>query len=529
MIRCLRCLVVCVLLLGSAQIGHAAEPLEVTGTVRLHSAISEGAGIPDVQVSNGVDIARTDKDGRYRLTLSAGQTVFVIKPSEFDLPVEDHAAMPRWHHYFPDGSPLLRYGGIAAMPARAEGWDFVLQPGANLGDTLDVLIIADPQPRDASQVAYFERDIIEPMLQRDGVGAADLGLTLGDVVDDDLTLLPLVKRATQRLGVPWLTAAGNHDIDFDAEDDATSLLSFRHQFGPDTYAWETPQANFIVLDNVIYLGGGPRNYVGGLREDQFVFLARYLPGLDADKRLVIAAHMPFFNPRPERETFRAADRSRLFALLQRFDKTLLLSAHGHVQRHHLHTADDGWMGQQPLHEYNVGAACGGYWGGAKDADGIPDASMADGTPNGYASLQIDRHGAYRLQWHVAREPDHPGIALHAPKLLRHGSYPGVSVFANVFMGMQESRVELRIDGGEWLPMQRVERADPRILAVNLSDDAANELRGDDRVPEAGASTHLWQHALPTDLAPGEHLIEVRAQDRWRGELRAQATYRLIDL
>ncbi len=37
----------------------------------------------------------------------------------------------------------------------------------------------------------------------------------------------------------------------------------------------------------------------------------------------------------------------------------------------MHGPEDGWMGREPLHEYNVAAACGGFWGGPRDADGIP--------------------------------------------------------------------------------------------------------------------------------------------------------------
>ena len=86
-----------------------------------------------------------------------------------------------------------------------------------------------------------------------------------------------MNRVTARLGVPWLHVPGNHDLDFDAGRDEDSLLSFRNAFGPDTFAWEEPQASFIVLDDVVYRPGQKPAYVGGLREDQFAFLAG-LPG-----------------------------------------------------------------------------------------------------------------------------------------------------------------------------------------------------------------------------------------------------------
>jgi len=102
------------------------------------------------------------------------------------------------------------------------------------------------------------------------------------------------------------------------------------------------------------------------------------------------------------------------------------------------------------------------------------------------------------------------------------------VFANVYMGMDDTRVEYRIDDGGWLPMQKVLQPDPALLAENMRDDAAEALRGFDRSPEAEVSQHLWRGALPTTLDAGEHRIEVRAFDRWRGEVRAGTRYRLQD-
>jgi hypothetical protein len=61
---------------------------------------------------------------------------------------------------------------------------------------------------------------------------------------------------------------------------------------------------------------------------------------------------------------------------------------------------------------------------------------------------------------------------------------------------------------------------------NMRDDVADALRGYDRSPEAEASPHLWRGALPTDLPEGEHAVEVRAFDRWRGERSARTSYRL---
>ena len=389
-------------------------------------------------------------------------------------------------------------------------------------DGLRVLVFGDPQVKSAREVDYYRRDIVEPLRGRHG---AQLGITLGDVVDDVPALHPVVKAETARLGIPWLYAPGNHDVDPDATDDAGSLRSFNREIGPDTFIRETRLANFVVLDDVIALPGRKPAYIGGFREDQFLLLEARLPKLRKDRLLVLAMHIPLFEE-AGKDSFRDEDRARLFALLQPFPHVLVLSAHSHAQRHVFHDADDGWQGATPLHEYNVGAACGSYWSGVEDAAGIPDAMMADGTPNGYAVLTVKPGGDYALAWHNARDASDSQIGLHAPKVLRRGAYPAWGVFANVYMGMDDTRVEYRVDDGEWMPMKQVLQPDPALLVENMRDDLAEALRGYDRSPEAEPSPHLWRAALPTKLEAGEHRIEVRAFDRWRGEVRASTTYRL---
>ena len=174
------------------------------------------------------------------------------------------------------------------------------------------------------------------------------------------------------------------------------------------------------MDDVITLPGRRPAYIGGFREDQFAFLEAYLPTVPKDRLLVLAVHIPLFELEGE-DTFRDADRERLFRLVQAFPHVLVLSAHSHAQRHVFHDAGSGWHGATPLHEYNVGATCGAYWSGVKDGAGIPDSTMIDGTPNGYATLTVQRGGAYALAWHNARDAADAQIGLHAPKVLRRGA------------------------------------------------------------------------------------------------------------
>ncbi|MDH5834188.1 calcineurin-like phosphoesterase family protein [Luteimonas kalidii] len=472
------------------------------------------AGLADVLVSNGREIVSTDAGGHWRGLPSGTSPVFVVKPAGFTIALAG------------DGLP-----GFWRAPG-ADACDFALQPQAAARGPLKVLVTSDPQagtPREAG----FYATVVDRALRshRD----AALGLTLGDIANDDLSLYPQLNRATTSLGVPWLHLPGNHDLDPGARDDAASLATYRRVFGPDTFAWEEPHASFVMLDNVVAQPGGRPAYVGGLREDQFEFLAGLLPTLDPARLLVVAAHIPWFDTAAEGRppSLRIRDRERLFALLQAFPNVLLLSGHRHAQRQVDHGSESGWHGTSPLREFNVGAMSGAYWSGIDDADGIPVSTMADGTPRGFATLHVAHDGSHRLAWHpTARLPDDPSrtdaMALHAPQLLRRGAYPAWGVYANVFLGHDGTRVEYRVDGGEWQAMERVERADPRLAAENARDDAARTLRGFDRSPEADVSPHLWRGPLPTRLDAGRHRIEVRSIDDAGRESRATTHYRLED-
>ena len=477
-------------------------------------------GLPGVGVSDGTGIVSSDTTGAFGgLRAGAEHEVFVIKPPGFRVPANA------------DGLPAF-WTPASTRGQRDCAFGLQRDPDADKHGDLEVLVFSDPQVADDAQVDYYARAIVAPARTH---GGAVLGLTLGDLVDDATRLYPALNRATKILGIPWLHVPGNHDLDGDAQDDAGSLRAYRRVYGPDTYAWEERNATFVLLDNVIAQPGGRPAYVGGVRDEQFVFLQHYLERLDRDHLLVVAAHIPWFDTAPQGRpsSVRVADRERLFALLQPFRNVLLLSGHRHTQRQFFHDAASGWHGASPLHEYNVGAASGAYWSGAKDAAGIPDATMADGTPNGFATLVVTQDGGYRLAWHPSRLS--PGdaastaiMALHAPNVLRRGAYPAWGVYANVYMGHEGTRVEYRTDGGDWKAMAKQLAPDPRLLVENARDDLAVALRGRDRSPEAEPSTHLWRGALDTRLSAGAHEVEVRVFDDAGDDHRAKIGYRLQD-
>jgi hypothetical protein len=442
-------------------------------------------GLPGVAVSNGVDIALTDAAGAYRLPDRPAGQVFVIKPRGWSPPV-GRDALPRFHA-----------AGMAA--------DFALERTPE-GDDLSALVLTDPQPASAAEVGYLERGVVGRMAAPKGIA---FGVTLGDIVYDRPDLFGAVNAALARIGVPWYSLPGNHDLALGTPDERAAAAPFESAYGPSTYALHAGPALFVALDDVRPLGG-PR-YIGGLRGDQFEFLGNLLGLTPADEWVVLMLHIPLFSPDPSgAETFRNADRLRLFALLRDRIHVLILSGHTHYQRHVMHGPADGWTGAAPLEEYNVAAACGGFWGGPPDEQGIPVATMWDGTPPGYAIVRF-RGGSVALDYLPARMPADHQMELHVPRAVapRQGY---VSFYANVFNGHDGWTVEARVDGRAWNAMRRVLGWDPSYAAQFLAQDERDRPLGGRRLPDPAVCYHLWRGSLPGDLALGRHLLSVRATD-----------------
>ncbi len=479
--------------LGLVLTAWPAVAAPVTGVVfddRNGNGVRDDAepGVAGVAVSDGRAVVRSDAAGHYEIAGTDSATIFVIKPRGWRSPLNAQN-LPQFFHRVAAGEGAV---------------NFPLTP-IDEPDQFRALVFTDPQPASAGEVGFLERTMVEKLAGGSGFA---FGVTLGDIVYDRHDLFAPLNTAVARVGVPWWNLIGNHDLDLGA-DDRGSAASFEAVYGPSTYAFHEGHALFVALNDVRPLGG-PR-YIGGLRPDQFEFLENLLRITPKDELVVLMMHIPWFTPYVlPSGTFRAADRARLFALLQDRPHNLWLSGHTHYQRHVFYGSADGWHGATPLHEANVAAACGGFWGGPADATGIPIATMWDGTPPGYAVLSVDGTNA-RVDYRAAREPAEFQIGLHAPQTSRVGlGY--ISYWANVFNGHEGWKIESRVDNRGWGAMRQALEWDPAYAARYLAQDTMAVPLPGKRLPDPTICFHLWRAYLPADLPVGEHVIEVRATD-----------------
>lgn len=476
-------------------------------------------GVPGVAVSNGEGVVQTDAQGRYQIACNQSCVVFVSKPAGYRFPT-DHNQLPQFYYlHSPSGSPGLRYGGIdqsGPMPSTLN-FPLIENPAEN---HFRVLLFGDPQPANQTELNYFEHDIVDGLRNAPDI---EFGITLGDLVHDDLSLFKPLNEVIGSIGIPWFSVPGNHDIDFDAPDDAASDDTYESVYGPGTYSMQVGRVHFIMLDNVLFEDGA---YRAGLTERQFQFVRNDLELVRETDLVVLVMHIPLVDSVATPDGFDPAHRERLLGLLSRFPNTLSVSAHTHQQWHAYLGQEQGWTGQGEHHHFNVGTTSGSWWSGPPDDRGIPDATMQDGTPNGYAFINF-RGTDYQIEYRAARSDRAYQMRLHAPRVVRRGTYPNANLVANVFIGSERTVVEFRVVGQTpWAPMRHVFLPDPVLAYRTALRDRASELLPGKRIGPALNSRHLWSVGLPTHLDNGRYDIEVRAHTQWGQTFTGTASYRV---
>ncbi len=487
---------------------------------------SNEPGISGVAVSNGVDVVLTDKDGKYQIPVSNDAIIFVIKPGEYKYPVNEFMLPQFYYIHKPEGSPEQEYPGVKPTGALPKSIDFGLLTG-NDSEKFRIVVFSDPQTYSLDEIGYYDKGIVEELI---GVEAAEFGITLGDIVGDRLDFFEPINKATSRIGLPWFHVMGNHDINFDADSQLSADETFSSVFGPANYAFNQGKVHFVVLDNVFYPNTyNDKRYVGGFREDQFLFVKNTLEHVPNDHLVVISTHIPLFNEYPFGETFIDEHLVRLFEILEDRPYTLSLSGHTHTQRHHYFTEEDGWLHEHPHHHYNVATASGDWWSGKKDENGIPDAVMRDGSPKGYTFINFDGN-TYTYDFKAAGHSEDYKMRLYGPKLVPYNFRYRGEFFVNFFQGSENCKVEYKINEDEWRLMRYAIEQDPYISALRYEWDYATSLPEGVRPSNPVYSHHLWKTRFTSSGLPlGTNTFFVKVTDKFGREYYDQMDFEVVEV
>jgi hypothetical protein len=486
-------------------------------------------GLRGVKVSNGREVTLTDASGHYALPIREDMSVFVIQPSGWRVPTNAHWIPQFAYQHKPHGTPKkLRYGGLPPTGPLPSAINFPLIRSA-VGNEFNCVVMGDVQVTSGDEIGYARDSVVHDLLAR---GAENTGcvLALGDVVGDDLGLIPRIAEVLGAIGAPQWWVHGNHDYDHDADSDADSADTWRREYGPAYYAFEIGQAVFIVLDNVSYPCGEDerearerpfcheyyKTYNGRISPTQMTFVANVLKATDSNKLVVFATHIPFvgFDNR-ESQPHQTDNLSELYALVAG-RPALSLSGHSHTLEN-LAPGDSfaGWQQATgvtsiPFRHLVAGAVAGDWWGGDYDVDGVPMSLQGCGSPRGFVDFAVDGRD-YTLDYRATgqspqramwlsmntpgfrdwaqqmfawmetspdkRDPIPPLSVQDLPdeKLLTRADLDSTSwLTANVWMGDSTTHVTVSIDGGAAVPMTRTQQAkgEPGYVGPEYSDPFA---------------------------------------------------------
>ena len=360
--------------------------------------------------------------------------------------------------------------------------------------------VGDPQVDNATQLGYARTGVLNELRGR---GDLDLVIFLGDLVNDKMELLAPMTESLDSLGCPWLAVPGNHDRDVYRDGRARDLSSWRRATGYVDTSFVMKGIRFILMNDVRTVGRA--GYEAGWSEAQKIWLADILSRCPSGQRIVLAAHIPF-------EEMHAGD--TLSRLLAGKENLLLVTGHTHqVLRRTIN------IGGREVESLGVGAACGSWWRGFKDARGVPDALMNCGSPRGYFVCDFSRSG-YRLAFK----------AFGSTAVASAGTGEDGRMVVNVFGGSRDGTVKVR-RGNSIIPLKRANAMAPEVRSrIGWNRDAGREYFRSHReefIPLRNLrSPHVWEAADPLvpAPAPGE-TVTVIYRDR---HMRFRSKVRVID-
>lgn len=472
-------------------------------------------GIPGVLVSNQREVVATDAEGLYSITITPGQTLMVIQPSGYVVPVDENNIPQFSYLHEPEGSPELKYGGIAPTGQLPTAINFPLLP-LDKKDTYKAIIFGDPQTRDNRELNYVRDMFIDQGEKED----ADFMLVLGDLVFNDMSLYERYKKLLGKTGIPIWSVVGNHDIDVDGQSNRHARDTYKKHFGANYYAFQYGEVTFVTLDNVDFLGRydavNPR-IQGKIWGDQLTWLSNLLSHIPDNNRIVISSHVPLYTSDGKSRFYNTVNREELFKLLENRDKLIALNGHVHLTYHNYLNEKMGWNGKSPLHQISITTMSGTLWGGPKDHNQIPITTQRDGVPNGYHLFTFEGT-SYAEQLVGQKKPKDQQIRIELPNTSILKEDMPDSLVVNVLNGNERNRVWYRLNDGEWKKMEQATRTSPyyeyllqAFPAQWASDPSLKSF------VKAVPTNHIWVSDLTLDAAHSLWKIEVKTTDAYGNE------------
>lgn len=362
---------------------------------------------------------------------------------------------------------------------------------------LRVALVGDPQVDDSTEMGYARRSVYRELRGRLDL---DMCIFLGDLVNDNMSLLPESVGVVDSLPYQCFMVPGNHDRDVYRGQKSSmyrrrDLSTWRKAVGYVDTSFVRGNVRFVLMNNVRHSDSGMTDYVGGFTDRQKHWLDSVLNRGVGETRgrkplrvcgtpalTILATHIPFSQMK---------GRDSVLALIPDISRLLFVSGHTHFV-----SRDDS------IPELIAGAACGSWWRGVRDSDGIPYALQSCGAPRGYFIADIHRDGTYDLSYKCIGRPASEQLSAWAvPNDSTGRSY---RLYINVFGGSSDGVVRISGLGRKTYSCERSLMAAPEVeQVIRLNASRSRDYRKahrDEFIPlRRKPSPHLWQ---TTDLISG---------------------------
>lgn len=365
------------------------------------------------------------------------------------------------------------------------------------GRVLRVALVGDPQVDDSTEMGYARRSVYRELHGRRDL---DMCIFLGDLVNDNMSLLPESVGVVDSLPYQCFMVPGNHDRDVYRGQKSSmyrrrDLSTWRKAVGYVDTSFVRGNVRFVLMNNVRHSDSGMTDYVGGFTDRQKHWLDSVLVADRVEARsrrtysgggtpalTILATHIPFSQMK---------GRDSVLALIPDISRLLFVSGHTHFV-----SRDDS------IPELIVGAACGSWWRGVRDSDGIPYALQSCGAPRGYFIADIHRDGTYDLSYKCIGRPASEQLSAWA--VPNDSTGRSSRLYINVFGGSSDGVVRISGLGRKTYSCERSLMAAPEVeQVIRLNASQSRDYRKahrDEFIPlRRKPSPHLWQ---TTDLISG---------------------------
>jgi hypothetical protein len=440
---------------------------------------SNGKGVAGVVISDGYNVVKTDKDGRYGfVSHNNAEFIFMSVPSGYAIPNSNGVA-----GFY---TRLNKEGNNSKI-------DFTLDK-LTVNDNKHAFILwGDTQIQNADD-SHQLKTISAPDTKALVSSLGDIpvhGIGCGDLVFDKFELYGDYKDAVATTGIPFFQVIGNHDMDYVGGTDDKSQATFKEHFGPTYYSFNRGKIHYLVLDNVFFIGTGHR-YIGYLTENQLRWLEKDLQHVPAGSTVVVSLHIPTDNGEKRRKNAAeeslggvTSNRETLYALLKNY-KVHIMSGHTHF--------NENWE-KDNIMEHNHGTVCGAWWMGP---------ICGDGTPNGYGVYEVDGDD---IKWYyksIGFDKSHQ-MVLHNKTVEGHPD----SVVANVWNWDSAWKIDWMEDGVHKGAMKQIISYDPQAVELYKGPGLPAKRKW--------VEPNLTEHLFAATPSAGAKKITIKATDRFGNE------------